>query len=283
MCFHDASMRPRSTTRLTLEADLRRAIDHGQFVLHYQPIYDARSGALRAGEALVRWNHPERGTIPPGEFIRVAEESGLIVPLGEWVLTEALAQRSRWMMNGDVPSDYRTFVNLSVRQLMSPGFADRIVRLFHQHGVDPSHVCLELTESTFVEDTDRIGVLLRNLGRLGCTIALDDFGTGYSTFTVLRDLPFTMVKIDRSLVDGLGRSDRGNAVVQTVLASAKELGIETVAEGIERPEQLAVLRSQGCDFVQGYLLGRPIVAGAPEVARLDLDLLSKTPIVLGAG
>ncbi len=283
VCFHDASMRPRSTARLTLEADLRRALDHNQFVLHYQPIYDAQSGLLRAGEALVRWNHPERGMIAPGEFIRVAEESGLIVPLGEWVLTAALSQRRAWAVSNAVPQDYRVFVNLSVRQLMSPGFAERIVKLFQEHGVDPNHVCLELTESTFVEDTERIGVLLRALGRLGCAIALDDFGTGYSTFTVLRDLPFTMVKIDRSLVEGLGRSEKGNAVVNTVLSSARELGIETVAEGIERADQFAVLRSLGCDFVQGYLLGRPSLSGGGDIRQLDMNALLRPPVVVGSG
>ncbi len=262
---YSRAMNASALQRLTLENALRRAVERAEFELHYQPIVDARSGVPIAAEALVRWRHPELGLLLPSEFIPLAEENGLIVPLGEWVLHEACAQNRAWQAVGLAP--IRVVVNLSSRQLRR-NLPETVARILQETGLEARFLGLELTESVLVnhhkEDTDT----LHALRAMGLHLAVDDFGTGYSSFSYLKHLPLDALKIDRSFVREITTSSDDAAITTAIIAMAHALGLEVVGEGIETEAQREVLRRQGCDAMQGYLFSRPV---APEdlVSRLE--------------
>jgi diguanylate cyclase (GGDEF)-like protein/PAS domain S-box-containing protein len=252
---YDPSMHDALTRRLELAADLRLAFERDELVLHYQPKVDLRTGEIAGFEALVRWRHPARGMVPPLDFIGVAEATGLIVPLGRWVLTEACRQAVAW------GRPLRMAVNLSVRQFEDGDVAGMVAEVLAETGMPPGQLCLEMTESVLLTDTDENLARIVSLKALGVVLAMDDFGTGYSSLAYLRRFPMDVLKIDRSFVDRLGGETEDEALVRTIVRLGQRFGMHTVAEGIENETQLAILREMGCDFAQGYLLSRPLPVG----------------------
>ncbi len=240
--------------RLVLERDLREAMEHGQLHLHYQPKVDLSTWEITGFEALLRWQHPEHGSIPPSEFIPVAEDSGLILPMGEWALTEACREAARW------PARMQVAVNISPVQVMAQNLPEAVQRALDESGLEPHRLELEITESVFINETRGTVGRLHALRTLGIQIALDDFGTGYSSLAYLRRFPFDTLKIDRAFVRELLTSRDARAIVRNILALAKSLRMATVAEGVEEPAQVNVLASEGCDLVQGYYVSRPMPA-----------------------
>jgi EAL domain-containing protein (putative c-di-GMP-specific phosphodiesterase class I) len=257
-------MHARAVDRLRLESDLRRAIERGEFVLHYQPIIGVRDGALLGVEALLRWDDPEQGLVPPAEFIPLLEETGLIVPVGQWVLEEACRQARRWRDGFPDRAPLEVCVNVSVRQLAHADFADVVTRAIHRTGIDRSQLCLEITEAALMDDVATAWMGLRKIKSLGVSLAIDDFGTGYSSLSYVRRFALDMLKIDQSFVRGMLENPEDHAIVTAVISMAHALGMSAVAEGVETPEQLAELRTLGCDQAQGYFITRP----AP-VERID--------------
>lgn len=252
--FFTAQMQQRSAARLKLEAELRRALERAELQLYYQPQCDMR-GRLIGLEALLRWQHPELGMISPGEFIPLAEESGLIVPIGMWVLEEAVRQMQCWRERDiRVPS---VAVNLSALQFRQPLLVEQVARLLHESALPPECLELELTESVVLEDPDDTLGLMERLHQLGVRLAIDDFGTGYSSLNYLRRFPVDRLKIDRSFVQDLEQG-RGIAIVRAIVSLAHSLGFVTIAEGVETPQQLEQLRKLRCDEVQGFLFARPM-------------------------
>ena len=240
--------------RRLLEADLHHALAEGQFELYFQPLYDLATNRFSAFEALIRWNHPAKGVVGPVEFIPVAEEIGLIVPLGEWVLKEACRQAVTW------PDDIRVAVNVSMVQFQSPGLINTVVQSLAASGLAPERLEVEITESLFLEDSGAILQTLRALKDLGVRIALDDFGTGYSSLSYLRKFPVDKLKIDRSFIIELLHAKEAGAVVRAITQLAAALDMETTAEGVEDPGQVEVLRDYGCTNVQGYYFSQPVPA-----------------------
>jgi EAL domain-containing protein (putative c-di-GMP-specific phosphodiesterase class I) len=240
---------------LELEADLARGLETGEFFLLYQPLVCSRTGRMLSVEALVRWQHPTRGLVPPDAFIGLAERTGLIVPLGLQVLRMALAQLRAW---STIAPGLSIAVNVSARQLIEPDFVEQVRQILWSSAVDPRNVILELTESMIMEDADAAVAALWQLRGLGVGLALDDFGTGYSSLARLGDQPLDELKIDKSFVDRLGAAaGDSTALVTAAVAMGHGLGLKVVAEGVETTEQAAMLSSVGCDLLQGYLLGRP--------------------------
>jgi EAL domain-containing protein (putative c-di-GMP-specific phosphodiesterase class I) len=256
---YDTEARMPGLDLLASEQELRLALRHGELRVHYQPEVRLATGRIAAVEALVRWAHPERGLVLPEEFIPVAEESGLIVALGKWVLREACTQLAAWREAGTVGEDFRVAVNVSGRQLSHPELPETVVGVLSAAGLEPSALCLEITESALVHDTTVALANLEALKRHGVFIALDDFGVGFSSLSHIRDLPpVDIIKIDRSFIAGLGRNKSDGAVVTAVLSLAANLGLTAVAEGIEREEQLQALRRLGCDAGQGFYFAHPL-------------------------
>jgi diguanylate cyclase (GGDEF)-like protein/PAS domain S-box-containing protein len=253
--MHDALMR-----RLELAADLRLALERDELVLHYQPTVSLRTGAIVGFEALVRWRHPKLGLVPPLEFIGVAESTGLIVPLGRWVLTEACRQAVAWNR------PLKMAVNVSVRQFDSGDLTATVAEVLAATGMPADRLCLEMTESVLLTDTDENLARIVSLKALGVQLAMDDFGTGYSSLAYLRRFPMDVLKIDRSFVDRLGGDSADEALVQTIVRMGRNLGMSLVAEGIETDVQLTLLREMGCDYAQGYLLSKPLPAAEAERA-----------------
>jgi diguanylate cyclase (GGDEF)-like protein/PAS domain S-box-containing protein len=249
------AMHTNATRRLQLEEDLRGAIARGEFVVHYQPIVRLTDGSLAGVEALVRWRHPERGLLPPSEFIHLAEETGLIEPIGRWVLTEACRQVAELQRGGGV-KDLRLNVNLSSRQLAGRALGDDVARALQGSGLPPSSLVLEITETVLMQDSEEIIGRMAGLRDLGCQFAMDDFGTGYSSLAYLRRFPIQIVKIDRSFVASLGEAAEDTAVVRAILSLAQTFGMEVVAEGIEHQWQAEQLARLGCERGQGYYFGR---------------------------
>ena len=250
--------------RLELEADLRRTMGGNQeLVVHYQPVVDLATGAIIGFEALVRWQHPLRGLLPPGSFIPFAEEVGLIDVVDRFVLAEACAQLHYWQQRDLVPPDMEISVNLSANELTDPGTATHISEMLAGAAFDPSNLILEITESAMMRDTDTVVQNLHALRALGLRIAVDDFGTGYSSLAYLEQFPVDILKIDRSFVAALSEDDQAG-LAQAVIQIAETLGLMTVAEGVESAEQAARLRTLGCRAAQGYYLGRPLDAHATE-------------------
>jgi diguanylate cyclase (GGDEF)-like protein len=248
--------------RLELEAELRVALEQQQFELYYQPILDLDSGAVSDLEALVRWDHPTRGLLPPADFIPLAEETGLIVPLGHWVLEEACRQLAAWDAGDLTHLSLGLSVNLSARQFHEPGLPSRVAQALASSGLEPRRLTLEITETSMVDDLGTAEATLAALRRLGVHVAVDDFGTGFSALGVLKHYPVDLLKIDRSFVDGLGRDAQDTAIVHAVIAFARTLGLRVTGEGIETAEQLEQLRALGCDHGQGYYFAKPLQPGS---------------------
>jgi diguanylate cyclase (GGDEF)-like protein len=251
-------------TRLELEAELRVSIQQQQFELYYQPILDLDSGAVSELEALVRWDHPSRGLLPPADFIPLAEETGLIVPLGAWVLDQACQQLAAWEAGDQRHPPLGLSVNLSPRQLRHPELPSRVAQALTSSGLDPHRLTLEITESSMVDDLGTAEATLQALRGLGVHVAVDDFGTGFSALGALKHYPVDSLKIDRSFVDGLGRDAQDTAIVHAVIAFAKTLGLRVTGEGIETAEQLEQLRALGCDHGQGYYFAKPLQHGSVQ-------------------
>ena len=246
-----------SRRRRELEQDLRIAIAERQFELYFQPILSAADeGQIRGYEALLRWNHPQRGIISPAEFIPVAEKSGLILFIGDWVLEAACETIARLAERGQPWSDRFISVNVAASQFLNTHFSDRIRHLVMHHAIDPRQLKLEITESAAVIDLDRTSEVLREVREWGVQTSLDDFGTGYSSLSYLQQLPFDTLKIDRSFVSAM-RDPQSQEIVRTILELARTMKLGVVAEGIEDLEQQDMLTAMGCDFLQGFLLGHP--------------------------
>ena len=241
--------------KLTLQHEIKKALQNGEFLLYYQPQYDLATGRIVGLEALVRWKHPERGLVPPGEFIPAAEESGLIVPLGEWVLQEACRQNKSWQDAGMTPIPVA--VNLSFRQFMQRNLIRNIAGILKKTELDPSYLELEITESITM-DVERASSFLRELADLGVGISIDDFGTGYSSFHYLRNFPIGSLKIDRSFVRDIQQDPSDAAIVSAIIAMAHNLQLQVIAEGVETEEQVKFLRTHRCDEMQGYFGSPPL-------------------------
>jgi diguanylate cyclase (GGDEF)-like protein/PAS domain S-box-containing protein len=262
-CFFTAEMNLRSAEKMQLNNDLRHAIERGEFVLHYQPKVALGSGALTGFEALLRWDHPTRGLVPPGKFVPALEESGLIVPVGEWVLREACAQIARWQRAGLAPVPVA--VNLSAKQFRRRDLDEVVSGVLAAAGVSPALLELEITESCLMEDPDQAVRLLHRLRDAGVCISVDDFGTGYSSLSYLTRLPITALKIDRSFVRDAVTNSEAASIVRAVIDMAHNLRFTVVAEGVETPQQVAFLRKHDCDQAQGYHYARP--ASAEQIVR----------------
>ncbi len=244
-----------------LETGLRQAIEQEEFRIHYQPIISLETGQMVGFEALLRWQHPQRGMVSPGEFIPVAEETGLIAPIGRWVLREAGRQAREWAARFPSTDCFIT-VNLSGRQLGQPDFSQEIEEMLQQTGVDPGELKLEITESVIMENVEAASAVLTRLNSLNLRISVDDFGTGYSSLAALRRFPVSTIKIDRSFVSGMTTGSENEEIVRAIVMLAHNLGMDVVAEGIETPEQLAKLKALGCEYGQGFLFSRPVDAQA---------------------
>ena len=244
-----------SGRRARQDIELREALDAGQFVLHYQPVVSVADASMVGAEALIRWNHPERGLVFPGEFISDLEESGLIVPVGAWVLGEVCRQAREWQ---DVFPDkqFKVKLNVSASQLAQADFGDVIATALRESGVRPERICFEITESALMHDVAGAWALLRQAKDRGITLALDDFGTGYSSLNHLRRFNLDYLKIDKSFVDGLGKSQADTAIIEHVIGLSHALGLKVVAEGIEEEAQYHELKRLGCDFAQGFFFSR---------------------------
>jgi diguanylate cyclase (GGDEF)-like protein/PAS domain S-box-containing protein len=258
----DPTMRERTQARLRVEAELRVALAEGQLRVFYQPVVAARDRRIVGMEALVRWEHPERGLVPPGEFIPVAEQFGLVGALGRFVLEESCRQLAAWRRDGVAPADLGVAVNVSARQFEQPGFAAEVAGVLRGAGLDavPGLVGLEVTETLLMQSGDDGAGVLAELSALGVELLLDDFGTGVSSLARLKRLPVDTLKIDRAFIVGLGESDEDAAIVAAIVAMAEKLDLEVVAEGAELESQLALLEALGCCRVQGFVFSRPLPA-----------------------
>ncbi len=250
--FFETEMDTRMQRRRLMEVELRTALALRQFHLLYQPLLDLTTGAVIGFEALIRWTHPERGVVSPGEFIPLAEETGLIVPIGEWVLREACREAAGW------PAATGIAVNLSPIQFAAPGLVETVRAACAAAGLDPRRLELEITESVLLSGSEETLATLRALKALGCRISMDDFGTGYSSLSYLRSFPFDKIKIDRSFVTDVTRQGEAAAIVRAIVGLGRSLGMATTVEGVETEAQLDHLRAEGCDQAQGYLIGRPL-------------------------
>ncbi len=251
----DARTHHRAVDDLRTGNALHRAIERGEMRVYYQPMISLDRGLLAGFEALIRWEHPERGLVPPMEFVPLAEETGLIVPLGAWALEEACRQAVRWHeANPDAPQ-LSMSVNLSPRQLAEPALPNEVARVLHDTGIQPSALWLEITESTLMRDAESAVSALGALRALGLHLAVDDFGSGYSSLSYLERLPVESLKIDRSFIEGVGLRKDSTAIVNAIVSLARALELTTVAEGIETTRHLQLLRGMGCETGQGYLFG----------------------------
>jgi EAL domain-containing protein (putative c-di-GMP-specific phosphodiesterase class I) len=273
---YDPRMLTGLVERLQLEADLRLALDRGELTLHYQPTVELATGEITGFEALVRWRHPVRGLVSPLEFIGIAEATGLIVPLGRWVLTEACRQAVAW--GAGTTRRMKMAVNVSVRQFDHCDLAVAVGEVLAATGMPADQLCLEMTESVLLSDTEENLAQLLRLKALGVTLAMDDFGTGFSSLAYLRRFPMDTLKIDRSFVERLGGDPADVALVRTIVRLGQSLGMSTVAEGIEDAAQLDALQELGCDLAQGYFLSRPVPAA--EAGRLLREGLPTAPRTL---
>jgi diguanylate cyclase (GGDEF)-like protein len=261
----DHGMHARAVSRLQLESDLRQAIEQKEFCVYYQPIVSLQTGRLAGFEALVRWNHPRRGLVSPADFIPVAEETGLIVPIGEWVLNEACARVRQWQIDSPSHRSLSLSVNLSARQVAQPDLLNRIKEALENSKLNPHCLKLEITESVVMENAEAAAQMFKQLRALGVQLSIDDFGTGYSSLSYLHRFPLNYLKIDRSFVMRL-TTDNDNAIVRTISTLARNLGMEVIAEGIETEEQFQQLKMLGCEYGQGFLFSRPV--GNDDVEHL---------------
>jgi len=256
--FYTEDLDLRAKEQLSLENSLHQAYERGEFTLYFQPQVNPRNGRIVGVETLLRWFHPEKGAISPARFIPVAESSGMIVPIGEWVLRNACRQAQKWIAAGLPP--LRVAVNLSVRQLEHPQLVPNVAEALSISGLDPSLLELELTESMLAKNTDDIVAVMIALKKMGVQLSLDDFGTGYSALSYLARLPLDTLKIDRSFVNGIGQTPTNGSLSAAIIAMARSLGLKTIAEGVETKEQAEFLISHGCDEIQGYFFSHPLPA-----------------------
>jgi diguanylate cyclase (GGDEF)-like protein len=261
--FFEAAMDLQMQTRRIMERDLRKALPSGQFELYYQPVVNLASGDISGFEALIRWNHPEQGVVAPASFIPLAEETGLIVPVGEWVIRQACATAAQW------PGDLSVAVNISAAQFRNPGLMQVIVGALATSGLQPTRLEIEITETVLLQNRETTLAVLHQLRELGIRIAMDDFGTGYSSLTYLQCFPFDKIKIDRSFVKDITENTGSLNIVRAVAALAKGMGMTATAEGVETSEQLDRITSEGCTEMQGFLFSRPVPAS--EIERLFLS------------
>ncbi|MCW8920579.1 MAG: EAL domain-containing protein, partial [Sedimenticola sp.] len=254
--FFANNMKGSADQHLSFDTGLRRALDEEQLQLYFQPQIDIQSGIINGMEALLRWKHPEAGIISPTEFIPVAEENGLINEIGMWVLDGSCAELSKWIKAGH--TDIRLAVNVSSKQLTQPEFEHHVFNILTKHGLKGSSLELEITENVLIQDMDQVVTQLRKLHANGVRIAVDDFGIGYSSLGYLQSLPLSTLKIDRSFISGIRATSSRNSIVTAIIAMAKELGLDIVAEGVETEVQHRQLKLLGCPTAQGFLFGRPM-------------------------
>jgi EAL domain-containing protein (putative c-di-GMP-specific phosphodiesterase class I) len=266
----DTVMHTRAVALLKLENDLRRAIERQEFHVYYQPIVSLETDQIAGFEALVRWEHPERGFISPDEFIPLSEETGLIMEIGQWVLHEACRQMRQWQISFQRP--LMLSVNLSGKQFIQPNLIEQIKSILKETNFDPRWLRLEITESVVMENAEAATSMLLQLRDLGAHLSIDDFGTGYSSLSYLHRFPVTTLKIDRSFISRMGEGDENSEIVRTIMTLASNLGMEVVAEGIETEEQLMQLRTLKCEYGQGFLFSRPVDA---ELAKMMI--LQRSP------
>jgi len=271
--FYSAQMNPHSLERLALESALRRALDRGEFALHYQPKFDLKTGGITGVEALLRWRHAELGNVSPAQFIPIAEETGLIEPIGAWVLKEACEQAARWQAQG--LRGIRVAVNLSARQFRNQKLGRDIRKCLVESGLDPSLLELELTESMVMQDPEQAASMLNELKSLGLSLSIDDFGTGYSSLAYLKRFPIDSVKVDRSFVKAIPQDAEDVAIVEAVIALAHSLRLRVVAEGVETQEQHGHLQGLGCDEMQGYYKSKPLPV--EEITRFLIAAQAEAP------
>jgi EAL domain-containing protein (putative c-di-GMP-specific phosphodiesterase class I) len=256
----DPIMRTRAVARLQLETDLRNSIEYGAFVVHYQPIISLSTGRIDEFEALVRWRHPTRGLLAPADFIDVAEDTGMIVPIGRMILRESCRQMVVWQRQFGTRAPGVMCVNISSRQFADGDLASEVESILRDTGLHPSHLKLEITESAFIGDVPAAQVTLNRLQAIGVEWSLDDFGTGYSSLNHLHQLRVDTVKIDRSFVSRMGFDTSGSEMVRAIVALAHNLSMDVVAEGVESEEQCAHLRTLGCEYTQGFFFSKPVDA-----------------------
>ncbi|MGB8507267.1 MAG: EAL domain-containing protein [Pyrinomonadaceae bacterium] len=261
----DTTMHTRALNLLQLETDLRRAVERHEFALNYQPIVSLDGGQIVGFEALLRWRHPERGFIPPVDFIPIAEETGLIISIGQWVLREACMQIREWQDRYPSYPPLQISVNLSGKQFMKADLLDQIREVLAETGIDPRSLKVEITESIMMENIETAIVMLRQLRALGIELSIDDFGTGYSSLSYLHRFPISTLKIDRSFVSRMDGNNENAEIVRTIIMLARNLGMDVVAEGVEQENQLMQLRALKCEYAQGYLFSRPVDADAANV------------------
>jgi EAL domain-containing protein (putative c-di-GMP-specific phosphodiesterase class I) len=254
----DNAMRDRALALSQIETDLRKAIERHEFRIYYQPIISLASGRISGLEALVRWQHPQRGILNPAEFIPIAEETGMIIAIDEWVLEEACRQLKVWQER--IPGDYplSVSVNLSSRHFTRADLIERIRRVMERTGLDPPSLKLEVTETAIMERAEPVSATFNGLVALGVKLHIDDFGTGYSSLSYLQRFPFEALKIDRSFVSTMSTRDKSLVIVRAMVLLAHQLGMGAIAEGVETEQQLAQLKALGCDLAQGYLFSRPL-------------------------
>ena len=261
ICFYEEAMDEAVRQRRRVTLGLREALDNDRFELHYQLQASVETGAITGYEALLRWRQPDGSYIPPIDFIPIAEETGMILPIGEWVLRQACMEAASW------PDAHRIAVNLSPIQLSHVDLPRMVHQILIETGLSPHRLELEITETAMISDMERTTHILRQLKLLGVSVAMDDFGTGYSSLSTLRAFPFDKIKLDRTFMSELDGGPQSKAIIRAVLALGESLEIPILAEGVETQEQLTFLKEQGCDEVQGYLLGRPAREVAPSGKR----------------
>ena len=256
--FYTSAMNVKALERMRMEKDLKKAVEADEFVVHYQPQVDIRSGRIVGVEALLRWQHPEKGLILPGDFIALAEDTGLIIPIGELVLRTACRQAKAWQLEGFPPM--RLAVNLSARQISQKSLVETIASVLAETGLNPSLLELEITESTAMQDMDFSINVLKQFREMGMNIAIDDFGTGYSSLNYLRRFPLTTLKIDRSFVRDVLTDVGDAAIVATIIVLAQNMKLKVIIEGVETEKQMAFFSQQECFEMQGYLFSQPVPA-----------------------
>ena len=254
--FYTAEMNVAVIERLSMETGLRTALEMNHFELHYQPLLDMQNQRIIGAEALLRWNHPKKGLIPPDKFIPVAEESGLIIPIGEWVVNEACRQCNEW--HEQQLTDLKINVNLSARQFRDNNLVSMINDALHHSGLDPAYLTLEITESSAMENARETIAGLQTLKSVGIHLSIDDFGTGYSSLAYLKRFPIDTLKIDRSFVKDIDRDSDDRAIIRSIIAMGHSLNLAIVAEGVEKVEHINYLNEQHCDIIQGYFISKPL-------------------------
>jgi EAL domain-containing protein (putative c-di-GMP-specific phosphodiesterase class I) len=255
-------MRVEDTRYMTMLAGLHNALQSNQFRLHYQPIVSLATRTLAGFEALIRWYHPDQGVVPPMSFIPVAEETGLIVPIGAWVLQEACRQMAEWNAAYRMDPPLYMSVNLSAKQFVEEDVLSHIESAIQQSGIDPQQLKLEITESAVLENQDGAAAVLQRIKQGGVRVSLDDFGTGYSSFSYLHQLPYDTLKIDRSFVSRIGEAGENSEIIHAIIVLAHNLRMDVVAEGVETAGQAAQLRNMWCEYAQGYFFAKPMEAEA---------------------